>query len=400
MPLPELLAVPVVGALLFVAAEFWARARLRRRMEYFVLDPCRETVLEVDRETLPGLEPTVRIAVNSAGERGDELPRDRAGLYRVLVAGGSAAECYMLDHGTAWPHVVQDELAARADELGARHVHVGNVGRSLVACDAVNVILQRVLPRYERLDLVILMVGASDVVAWLEQRTPAVLEESRTSTDYLFDRHPEGSFGWGPSTLALRQVLSRLHKRVFRPVGRRTRTGASLAKHRAMRARAAVAIDSVPDPAPMLEYFERHLTRTIETARTKADRVLVVRQPWLRRDFTPDEDAVLWNFGAGRPYMEEVTTYYSHGVVNQLLEAVDEAADRVVRTVGVEQVTLMDALEPTFENFYDRLHFTPQGARVVGRVVARAVLDGGQACGGDAQEAAEEARPVPSQPPR
>ena len=29
---------------------------------------------------------------------------------------------------------------------------------------------------YERLDLVVLMVGASDVVNWLEQKTPATLE--------------------------------------------------------------------------------------------------------------------------------------------------------------------------------------------------------------------------------
>ena len=246
----------------------------------------------------------------------------RDSTYRVLVAGGSAAECYLLDQETSWPHVIQDELAAQSGRLGARKVHVGNISRSLVACEYIELMLRRVLPRYRRrLDLVILMVGASDVVAWLEKKTPPAMEEGRLSTDYVFDEHPEGPFGWTRSTLALRQVLSRAHKRMTRPVGVRDGAGRTIGRNRAMRARAGDLVDVIPDPAPMVEYFEKYFRRIVETARETGARVLVVRQPWLSKEFTEEENGRLWNFGAGRPYEEEVSEYFSHRVVNLLMGA-------------------------------------------------------------------------------
>jgi hypothetical protein len=51
----------------------------------------------------------------------------------------------------------------RRDEgEGARHAHVGNLGRSLTTCRQIDLVLERVLPRYHGLDAVVLMVGASD----------------------------------------------------------------------------------------------------------------------------------------------------------------------------------------------------------------------------------------------
>jgi hypothetical protein len=44
--------------------------------------------------------------------------------------------------------------------------------------------------------------------------------------------------------------------------------------------------------------------------------------------------------------------------------------------MGVQHVDLMAALEPSAKTFYDELHFTPDGAEVVGRTVANAVVRG------------------------
>lgn len=356
-------------------AELLARSWVRSRSEYFILRSYTTTLMRVDRETLPQLESEVRIAINGDGERGPDPPKNWSDTYRVLVAGGSAAECYLLDQETSWPHVIQDELAAQSGRLGARKVHVGNISRSLVACEYIELMLRRVLPRYRRrLDLVILMVGASDVVAWLEKKTPPAMEEGRLSTDYVFDEHPEGPFGWTRSTLALRQVLSRAHKRMTRPVGVRDGAGRTIGRNRAMRARAGDLVDVIPDPAPMVEYFEKYFRRIVETASETGARVLVVRQPWLSKEFTEEENGRLWNFGAGRPYEEEVSEYFSHRVVNLLMGAVDTSAARISEELGVEHVDLMSVLDADFETFYDRLHFTPKGARVVGETVARRIL--------------------------
>ena len=94
---------------LLVAAEVIAR-RWARSRDFFALRRWDRTKMRLKNGALPSLEPLIRFAVNGEGERGDPLPRDTEGLYRVLVAGGSAAECGLLDQQSAWPAVLQTLL--------------------------------------------------------------------------------------------------------------------------------------------------------------------------------------------------------------------------------------------------------------------------------------------------
>ena len=124
---------------------------------------------------LPNQRPTVRVAANPDGERGSKLPRRPDDLYRVLVAGGSAAECYMLDQPHSWPAVTQEILNGTA---GRRSLaHVGNIACSLIPCRTIDRLLKRVLPRVKSLDVIVLMVGASDLVDWFEKKTPPQIDE-------------------------------------------------------------------------------------------------------------------------------------------------------------------------------------------------------------------------------
>lgn len=363
----------LVGAL--ATAELAARVWLARR-GYYVWTPWKRARMHVDRAALPSLEPAVRFEVNAEGERGDPLPRERSGLFRVLVAGGSAAEGYFLDQPSAWPQILQsllDEPDAKS-RLGARRVHVGNVARSLVPCEAIERILRAILPRYDRLDLILLMVGASDVVVWLEDGTPDTIGERATPLDELFDEHPERRYGWTPRALALREVFAHIRRRVARPVAVREHGGGRFVELRRRRREAREWIDSVPDPEPMLANYERHFRAALALARSKAERVIVVRQPWFEKAFTLEEEAAMWSFSVGRPHLGPTTRYYTHRVAFELLQKIDARTAQVCSELGIEQLDLMPLLERSLATYYDFFHFTPRGARAVAEHVARAVL--------------------------
>jgi len=104
-------------------------------------------------------------------------------------------------------------------------------------------------------------------------------------------------------------------------------------------------------------------------------RVLVVHQPWIERDFTPEEERQLWNFGCGRPYEDEVDTYYSRQVVGTLMREVNAVQARVAEELGVESLSLQERVPMDFEHFYDDLHLTPRGAELVGTIVADAIRE-------------------------
>jgi len=91
------LLVPTVLLLAAAAAELGARWWLRYRGEYYVFPPGLRLHLYPDRDVFPQLEPSIRFYINDEGERGPSVPRGGDGLYRVLVAGGSQPEGYLLD---------------------------------------------------------------------------------------------------------------------------------------------------------------------------------------------------------------------------------------------------------------------------------------------------------------
>jgi hypothetical protein len=302
------------------------------------------------------------------------VPAERP-LFRVLVVGGSAAECWFIDQSSSWPHVLQEALREPANlgRLGVRAVHVGNIARSLVAARHIDKVLENILPHYDHLDAIVFMVGASDIVHWLEKGTPAVIDDDLPITT-LFAQHPEGPYGWTPRTLALRRLASNWYHRVRRPVEVRESAGKRLGDARRMRGRALEVLDEVPDPAPMLDGFEHWFHRLLVRAKSKAAHVVVVRQPWLEGDFTDAEKQLLWSFAAGRPYAQEVTRYYSHEVGWELHRLVDRKVAALAEREGVEQVELMSEIPADFDHYYDEHHHTPRANAMIGRLVARAII--------------------------
>ncbi len=298
--------VPVVLAL----AEILARAWLALRGDYFVWSPHARTLQVLDRESLPALPPLARFEVNRDGERGDPPPRDGWETYRVLVLGASSTECRFLDQRSTWPAVAQRFLShpMNLELLRARRAHVGNLGRSLATCRDLNLILERVLPRYERLDAVVLMVGAGDVVHWLSERAPSKIEAGPVDPDEVFDEHPEGPFGWSADTLALRRIASSWRRRFLRSFAVHAGAGQGIGRARRLRAQAGEIIETLPDPAPLLDHLDESFRELIARAQSKARTVIVVRPCWVREGLGEQYREHGWMFAAGDLRAEDVRT--------------------------------------------------------------------------------------------
>ena len=195
---------------------------------------------------------------------GEATLRDARLAYWIVVA-----QCYYLDQRQTWAAVVERELGRpeALHALGASRAHVGNVARAIVTCEHLDQMLQKILPRYRRLDAVIIMVGASDLVSWLERGLPRAIPEDGVNLSRIFEQHPEVVWRWSPRATALWRILANLNRRLRRPVARQPRSGGWLHRVRRMRAEAVHRIDEVPDAGPMLDHFSTHLAALIETAR-------------------------------------------------------------------------------------------------------------------------------------
>ena len=366
-------SVSAAVLLLAAAAELAVRWWFRYRNDYYVLTPGMRVRLSPDPSVFPQLEASVRFDVNADGERGEAAPVGKH--CRMLVLGGSQPEGYLLDQATSWPGALQRILQtpANLERLGAPAVHVGNIARSGVGAEALNVILERVLPRYFRLDVIIILVGASDVLRWLEVGAPPTPPPPQQTSD-LFRWHPEETFGWSMKSLALVELARRLRMQWMRPIHVQDRACKWIGRARKMRANATEVITTMPDATPMLTHFDAHLRRALTTARAHADRVLLVRQPWFAAPRTPEEISLTWHGSVGRAWQEDVSTFYSLEVLSGLMARLDAEASAIARELGVEQLDLMPVLDQSPKTYYDTFHATPAGARIVAETVAAAIL--------------------------
>lgn len=344
-----------------------------RRGPYYVFAPNKKEQLVLDQETHPQLPSTVRILANEKGERGSAIPSSKR-LYSGLVVGGSAVENFLLDQEVAWPQRLQSLLREekRRTALGREAVHIGNIGRSGVDTSTLDEILKKVLVNYRSLDLIVIMVGASDVLRWLEIGAPVERGAKVMPVEECYGRHPEVRLGFKPKELALAEVFRR---QLIKKLKCRENAARWFGRARKMRANAKVTIHDIPDYSPVVASVNRHFPSLLKRSIAKASNVIVVRQPWFDKDtYLPEEEALFWNGGVGRAFKEELTTYYSTKVIAGLMNIVDSEISRICDGYKVTQVDLRSVISSDTSSYVDQFHFTPKASETVASLLADLVV--------------------------
>ncbi len=353
---------------LFVVAEFAARQYLRRT-SYRACVPKRLTIFEPDPEILPTLERKVRVVNNSLGERGSEPPRGSS-FFKVLCCGGSSMESLLLDQDTSPGGSLEIHLK-KAPELAGVEVQVGNVGRSLTDTTTLNAMFRKLLPQYDHIDAIVLLLGASEVARWLELGAPEAGITEKKTVNAMFAEHPEIAFSFTPKGLALRKILGRRRARetqTFKNAGRR------YLEARRMRANALKTIEEVPETGAFLQQFRQAFAETLELAKAKAPIVVVARQPWFeKQQYSEQELSQFWHGSVGNAFHCEVTEFYSPRVISALMQKIDAAVEQLSSQMGVPTVDCKSLLPPTLDYYYDQIHFTALGSQIIAGKVSEVI---------------------------
>jgi hypothetical protein len=328
--------------------------------------------MQIDQEVHPQLEKKAKFEVNALGERGSAPPKEN--FKRVLVVGGSAVESFFLDQNTCWPGKLEKILnqPESLSILKSRQIHVGNLGRSGVDSTTLNLVLQKVLKNYSEIYIIIIMVGASDVLRWLEIDAPIDRPADPMPENELFAQHPNLKFEISIKGSALMELLNRLKVRL---PSRKDNAGRWYKKARLMRANAKVLKSEVPAHEIVINTFEDSLKKCLMLCLDKTENVFVFPQPWFnKKDYSEGEKALFWNGGVGKAYKEDITTYYSEQVINSLMEQIFTSSVKIADLVGVPVVDPSALLDLSEITFHDQFHFTPGASKIIATYVADQIL--------------------------
>lgn len=362
-----LLIIALVGAIP-LCAEMMARVYLRCS-RYYPHVPNKLTTITPHPEILPSLEREVRFETNELGERGAPIPKGDD-VFKVLCAGGSSMECLFLDQDSA----TDGRLAALLPELPALsgcQVHVGNIGKSLIDTVSLYQMFEKTLKNYDQLDLVILQVGASDVVRWLEKSAPADGSMSEKRLDDVFAWHPETSFALNLKQLAARKLLGRW--KATKPA-RYENSGRRYREIREMRRNAKTTITAMPDFTGFNAALKENYAALLDQLSAPGRIVLVVRQAWFgKEEYSDEELAVFWHGAAGNGFREQVDTFYSPEVFAESMRQADKTIAALCEERGVPHLGLKEIVPSDLTYLYDQLHVTKAGADLVARAITEKV---------------------------
>jgi len=345
---------------------------------FFIWPPALEETFHPDQALLPGTSPRAWFRTNSAGLRAYEpAPNDD---YRILVLGGSAAECLYLNQRETWPRRLHSLLQAA---LPGFRVWIGNGGRSGQSSRDHIFHLEYLPLRRLDIDAVVILLGANDLLLRLRQDSaydPECLQEPAAverQIDHAFLMVP-ASYSLPPPPLYRRtglwRALKRLRNRFYRPEPQDPR-GEVIRNWRLLRRQAGELRPTLPSLESAFREYTANVERMIRYASRKGFRLIFVTQPalWKRNPSSREMDA-LWMGGVGEFKRLPGQAYYAPGALAAGLEAYNALLMDYCRRRGVECLDLAAGYPRDLEHFYDDCHFTLAGAEETARRLAEYLL--------------------------
>ena len=344
--------------------------------KYYALEPNHHVVFNPYPGVMPGITGESHYVINSEGIRGDEFSAKDD--YRILVIGGSTAQCIYLDQAEAWPQLLQTKLNQARPEWP---VWVGNIGKSGHTSYEHIAHMQYLLPQYPDLDAVILLVGANDlglVTRLGEAYGPDYLTTpgmKQVIMSRAFDILPTQN----PDLLPYYQHRAAwcLMSKVKQTRQTTTATNIELedeaGKNYIARRRArkeAIIEDRLPDLSLGLAAYHKNINTIIDLAQAHGIRLILMTQPAMwRSDLRPAEEDLLW-FG----WRADLIVYYSVEALAAGMAVHNEKLLEICQQRQVECIDLASALPQDTTVFYDDVHFNESGAEQAAGVIANYLL--------------------------
>ncbi len=372
--LGKIILIPLILLAGLLLLELAARRLNPPPDNFYIWPPNLERTFTPDQEILPGTSPRAWFRTNAFGLRSyNPSPTDE---YRILVLGGSAAECLYLNQRETWPRLIIENLHRARPRL---QTWVGNGGRS-GQTSRDHIFHMKYLPlKALDIDTIVILIGANDLQLRLQRgdsydpnylQQPgaelAQIDRAFLSVPYPFIRPPLPFY----KKTGLWRIARRVARRFLgeRPQDPR---GEVIAIWRADRRDSPVRLDTLPEMEIGLREYLTNLKTITDLAAKTGIRVIFVTQPALwKEDMTPAERDLLWGGGVGNFKNRPGQPYYTPKALAAGLEVYNKILIAACRQWGIECIDLAADFPRTTEYFYDDLHFTLKGSDLVAEKIS------------------------------
>ena len=362
-----------LGSAFLVLCSVFAATFQGESCQYCIWEPNLHVELNPDSSVIRGIFGSSQFTTNKIGLRGDDL-KDQE--IRMITIGGSTMECGYLDDKETWPYLLQEKLAAKTQ----KSAWVGNAGRSGMNSRHHILQMEKLFDQIKNIDLAIILIGVNDAGLLVDNYNPAGLDDPKLrkqSMDASFRVLPADDIAsWIKASIrSLRRML--LGDTAFM-INKATQTGIQYkgARERRKRARKVAIPQQKLELLPaVLDEYKRNIESMIRLCNRYRVRPLFLTQPSLYQlSLPPEDEALLW--GGVVDHNEKDENAWLYATVAELKRIMGEYNRVLLETARANDALVLDldaVVSPSWDVFYDDVHFTEKGARIVADAVAEFV---------------------------
>lgn len=297
------------------------------------------------------MDRVTHVVKNSLGFRGPEPPRDWSKRFTVLTIGGSTTECRFLSDGNTWTDQLTRRVTAVRPDVWINNA--GFEGHSTFG----HLVLLREFVISMRPKMAIFLTGYNDMKLASarpidNELNPQNLSIGHRVLTFLADHSEVGAVGENFIRMrrtyeaGVRTTEVRLDELVPRPLDDE-KMNAILEQHR----------------SGFLAGYARRLADLVETSRRNGIEPVLMTQPALYGDVVDPSSGVA---------LDTAAIGLSNGRVEwHSLELYNDVTRRLSQEAGVRLVDLAQELPKDSRYFTDWVHYTNDGAKLVGDIVFR-----------------------------
>jgi len=326
----------------------------RHNQYYYVWPPGLNRTFLPDEDVFSGIKGPSIFTINKLGYRGP-LIENKNKEYRVLAIGGSTTECLYLDNEESWPFLLMKKLNLTNSGQKVISMNIGKSGHN----SRDHIFELKYLTEYYDPDLIIIMVGANDMLLKLSKRW-VWKPFNETSYDLSKTFYYSQNFNW-KSTL-LYKIYKIIYNKFYLKINPQDEVGQTYLESRTERKNGQTFIE-LPNLDETLADYEKNLHRLVEISRQKNKTILFLTQPFLwKNEMSEQEDNVLWmttDFN-GNYYNVESMALSMNLFNNRLLAVCKEY--ELDKEPNIFCFDLEEEIPKNLAYFYDDMHFNEGGA--------------------------------------
>lgn len=305
----------------------------------------------------PGLNKQFSYTSNHFGYRSKNLfDKDN---YGILAIGGSTTECIYLGDENGWTQLLEGKLNSGSDQV----ITVGNVGSAGLGAPNHYLQLKHLVPQYEHIDMVMLLVGVNDFLKALQLNgdfDDMTLEQNYRRT---FKNYPRSlNQKWYRKTelwMHMRDINNGW-KNLFAHLTPDSLIAISNSKMEERRN--TKQTDLLPDLTTSLDNYEADMRNIVSLTNQYNTRLVLMTQPVFWHENMSDYEEQLTIFGIP-PTVNDLT--YSTKALAAGMELYNDRLRHIAVEMNIPLIDLSKTLPKDTSVFYDYCHFNLEGASKV-----------------------------------